>query len=94
MEIRKAAESAASLTKQLLAFSRKQILQKDRINLNDTVVHLKNMLQRILGEDVVLKHELEDELWGVEADRGQLEQVIMNLCVNARHAMPEGGRSN
>ncbi|NCF83912.1 MAG: response regulator [Verrucomicrobiaceae bacterium] len=91
MEIRKAAESAASLTKQLLAFSRKQILQKDRINLNDTVVHLKNMLQRILGEDIVLKHELEKELWGVEADRGQLEQVIMNLCVNARHAMPEGG---
>jgi signal transduction histidine kinase/CheY-like chemotaxis protein len=91
MEIRKAAESAASLTKQLLAFSRKQILQKDRINLNDTVAHLKNMLQRILGEDVVLKHELEENLWGVEADRGQLEQVVMNLCVNARHAMPEGG---
>lgn len=94
LEIRKAAESAASLTKQLLAFSRKQILQKDRINLNDTVAHLKNMLQRILGEDVVLNHHLEKELWGVEADRGQLEQVIMNLCVNARHAMPDGGEIN
>ncbi len=91
IEIRKAAESAASLTKQLLAFSRKQILQKDRLNLNDSVVHLKNMLQRILGEDVILEQDLEKDLWGVEADRGQIDQVIMNLCVNARHAMPDGG---
>ncbi len=91
IEIRKAAESAASLTRQLLAFSRKQILEKDHLSLNDVVVHLRNMLQRILGEDVVLEPHLEDDLWGVEADRGQLEQVIMNLCVNARHAMPEGG---
>lgn len=92
IEIRKAAESAASLTKQLLAFSRKQILEKDRLNLNQTVEHLRNMLQRILGEDVDLDLDLESDLWGVEADRGQLEQVIMNLCVNARHAMPDGGR--
>lgn len=91
IEIRKAAESAASLTKQLLAFSRNQILEKHRLNLNDAVEHLRNMLQRIMGEDVSLKLNLEKALWGVEADRGQIEQVIMNLCVNARHAMPEGG---
>ncbi len=91
MEIRKAAESAASLTKQLLAFSRKQILQKDKLNLNESIEHMRNMLQRILGEDVVLKQDLATDLWGIEADRGQLEQVIMNLCVNARHAMPDGG---
>jgi two-component system cell cycle sensor histidine kinase/response regulator CckA len=58
------------------------------------VEHLKNMLQRILGEDVVLDLALEKELWGVEADRGQLEKVIMNSCVNVRHPMPEGGEIN
>ncbi|HEX7087340.1 MAG TPA: response regulator [Vicinamibacterales bacterium] len=89
-EIRDAGERAASLTRQLLAFSRRQILQPEVIDLDATVADISSMLRRLLGEDV----ELTINLGGgttVKADRGQLEQVIANLAVNARDAMPDGG---
>jgi PAS domain S-box-containing protein len=92
MEIRSAAERAASLTGQLLAFSRKQVLQARVLNLNDVVVNVEKMLRRLIGEDIELVTMLTSSLWSVEADPGQLEQIIMNLAVNARDAMPSGGR--
>lgn len=90
-EIERAAQSAASLTRQLLAFSRKQIIEPRLIDLNAAVAGLKGMVARLLGEDVEVVLELQDDLW-VRADRGQLEQVVINLAVNARDAMPQGGR--
>lgn len=89
--ILKAAKSAADLTKQLLAFSRKQILRKRPVDLGESVANLRTMLERIIGEDVQLESEIVDAVWAVEADKGQIEQVILNLCVNARDAMPGGG---
>jgi len=89
--IRRASEHAASLTRQLLAFSRKQILQPVVINLNNLVANLQNMLARLIGEDILLSTVLQPELWSVTADPGQIEQVIMNLIINARDAMPTGG---
>jgi len=90
-EIRRAAVSAASLTRQLLAFSRKQVLQKKLIDVGELVGGMHRLLERLIGEDVRFRHDLGHGDLHVEADRGQLEQVIMNLCVNARDAMPEGG---
>ena len=91
-EIRAAGERASSLTRQLLAFSRKQVLQPTVMNLNDTVRDLDKMLRRIIGEDIELRTVLSPELGQVEADKGQIEQVIMNLVINARDAMPRGGK--
>ncbi|MCK5620783.1 MAG: PAS-domain containing protein, partial [Alphaproteobacteria bacterium] len=91
-DVREAAQRAAALTRQLLAFSRKQVLKPRVLNLNDVVVNIEKMLGRLIGEDVELVTMLEPELWSVEADPGQIEQIIMNLAVNARDAMPEGGR--
>jgi PAS domain S-box-containing protein len=91
-EIMKAAERAAGLTRQLLAFSRKQILRPRLLDLNEIVADLGSMLQRVVGEDVVIETRGGEELGAVEADAGQVEQVIMNLVVNARDAMPRGGR--
>jgi len=91
MEIKNAANRAKSLTRQLLAFSRKQVLQSKVINLNELITNLKNMLTRLIGEDVELITTLSPELGQVTADPGQIEQVIMNLAVNARDAMPTGG---
>ena len=91
-EIRKAGERAASLTRQLLAFSRKQILQPKRLNLNAVVRDMEKLLQRLIGEDIYLVTDLEAGLGMVEADPGQIEQVIINLVVNARDAMPLGGK--
>ncbi len=91
-QIRKAAQRAASLTRQLLAFSRRQALQPQVLDLNATVADMKKMLRRLIGEDIELVTVLEPERWTVKADPGQLEQVIMNLTVNARDAMPQGGR--
>lgn len=91
-EIRKAGEQASTLTRQLLAFSRRQVLQPKVVNLGRIVEDLKEMLQRLLGEDIHLVVGSEKELGTVKADPGQLEQVIMNLAVNARDAMPSGGR--
>jgi PAS domain S-box-containing protein len=87
-----AAERAASLTRQLLAFSRRQVLQPKVVNLNALVVNLDKMLQRLIGEDIEMKTLIEPHLGSVKADPGQIEQVIMNLAVNARDAMPRGGR--
>jgi signal transduction histidine kinase len=87
-----ASEQAACLTRQLLAFSRKQVLQPKVFDLNNIVSNLEKMLCRIIGEDIELKTVLESEAMAIKADPGQLEQVIMNLIVNARDAMPRGGK--
>ena len=91
-EIKKAGDRAASLTRQLLAFSRKQVLQPKVLDLNSAISELERMLGRLIGEDIELRTMLEPELGRVKADPGQLEQVIMNLAVNARDAMPQGGK--
>jgi two-component system cell cycle sensor histidine kinase/response regulator CckA len=91
-EICKAAEGAAGLARQLLAFSRRQVLQPQLLDLNVVVTNTERLLRRLIGEDVTLGTVLAPELSPVHADPGQLEQVIMNLGVNARDAMPEGGR--
>ncbi len=91
-EIQNAAQRATTLIGQLLAFSRKQILQPKVIQLNETIGGMKDMLQRIMGQDVELVSSLAPDLGRIKADPGQIEQVIMNLAVNARDAMPGGGR--
>ncbi|HYK82683.1 MAG TPA: PAS domain S-box protein [Gemmatimonadales bacterium] len=91
-EIRKSAERAAALTRQLLAFSRQQVLQPRVLDLNALVSELEKLLHRLLGEDVALATELEPMVGHIKADPGQLEQVLMNLAVNSRDAMPRGGR--
>ena len=90
-EIERAAERASSLTRQLLAFSRKQILKPQDLALNDMVEEIGRMLRRTVGEDVELRFVLEPSLGTVRADPGQIEQVLLNLVVNARDAMPRGG---
>jgi two-component system cell cycle sensor histidine kinase/response regulator CckA len=87
-----AADSAAMLTKQLLAFSRKQIIAPKVLNLNDVVARVERMAQRLLGEDVLLRTICSPNLGLVRFDPSQVEQIIVNLAVNARDAMPEGGR--
>jgi two-component system cell cycle sensor histidine kinase/response regulator CckA len=91
VQIRKAADRASSLTGQLLAFSRQQVLETKVLNLNIIVEDMIKMLTRLLGEDVELHVSLDPALGAVKADQGQIEQVIMNLAVNARDAMPGGG---
>lgn len=91
-EIIKASERAASLTRQLLAFSRKQVMQPKVFDLNTVVTDLEKMLRRMIGEDVELRASPQPNLGNIKADPVQLEQVIMNLVVNARDAMPKGGK--
>ena len=89
--IRKAGERAAALTHQLLAFSRQQVLELRTVNLNETIVSMDAMLRRLIGEDISLLTRPEPGLDLVKVDPGQMEQVLMNLVVNARDAMPHGG---
>lgn len=90
-QIRQAVERAASLTRQLLAFSRKQPLQPEVLDLNRIVANIERILRRLIGEDIELRTALNPALGRVKADPGQLEQIIMNLAANARDAMPYGG---
>ncbi len=90
-EIRRAAQHAATLTRQLLAFSKKQVASKVRLDLHDELKSMNNLLQRIIGENIRLETDLDSTLPAVLADPGQLQQVVMNLIVNARDAMPAGG---
>ena len=90
-EVVKAADRAAALTQQLLAFSRKQTLQLQPVDLNAVIVDMKMMLRRLIGEKIVLSTTLNPALNRLKADPGKLEQVLLNLAVNARDAMPQGG---
>jgi len=91
-EIKRAGNRAAALTRQLLAFSRKQVMQPRRLNLNETIDSIRKLLAKLVGDDIELRFELDPDVGFVLADPGQLEQVLMNLAANARDAMPEGGR--
>jgi PAS domain S-box-containing protein len=90
-EIRKAGERAANLTRQLLAFGRKQLLKPVALNLNDVVSDMNKMLRRLIGEDIRFDARFDPALKQVKADAGQIEQVLVNLVVNSRDAMPQGG---
>lgn len=91
LQIRHATERAASLTRQLLAFGRKQVLQPRVIVLNELVDNVERLLRRLVGEHITIRTALAPHLWAVEADPGQIEQVLVNLIVNARDAMASGG---
>ncbi len=91
-EIKKAGERAASLTRQLLAFSRRQVLQPKILNLDSIVSEMEKMLRRLIGENIDLRATLAPNLGSVKADPGQIEQIILNLAVNARDSMPGGGK--
>ena len=87
-----AAQRAANLTRQLLTFSRKQVMQPEDLDLNEVIEQVAQMLDRVLGEDIAVEIVAAEELPGVHADRAMIEQIILNLAVNARDAMPNGGR--
>jgi PAS domain S-box-containing protein len=90
-QIQRAAERATTLTHQLLAFARREVIQPRVLNLNDVVTEVKQLLDRTIGDDVVLHTDLAADVWPVLADTGQIEQVLVNLAVNARDAMSDGG---
>ena len=91
VEIRAAGERAAGLTQQLLAFSRKQLLQPTVLNVNAVVSDIRKMLARLIGENIKVATRLDPSIGNVLADFGQLQQIVVNLAVNARDAMPQGG---
>ncbi len=88
-EIQKGSQRASNLTKQLLAFSRKQLIRPKIININDVIVNMKDMLQKLTGEDIRIKYNLKKEIPLIKADKNQIEQIIMNLTLNARDALNE-----
>jgi signal transduction histidine kinase len=90
-KIRDAADKAAKLTRQLLIFARRKVLQLEILNLNDLVLDVNHLLERVIGENIELVSHIEEGLWMVSADRGQMEQVLFNLTINARDAMASGG---
>ena len=92
LQIKKAGQSAASLTRQLLAFSRQQVLEPRVLDLNSIVLNVEKMLRRLIGEHIDLRTQLDPALGSVKADQSQIEQVIINLAVNARDAMTQGGK--
>ncbi len=91
-EIERQCQRAAALVRQLLAFARKQPLARRTLNLNEVVLDVESLLRRVIGENVRFAVELQADVWSISGDSAQLEQVLMNLCINARDAMPEGGR--
>jgi two-component system cell cycle sensor histidine kinase/response regulator CckA len=91
-QIKEAGDKAAGLTRQLLAFTRQQVVEQQVMNLNERVMSIVELMQRVIGEDIHLAVNLDPHLGQVKTDAGQIEQVIMNLVVNARDAMPQGGR--
>jgi PAS domain S-box-containing protein len=91
-KVRQQADRAAALTRQLLAFARRQILEPRTLNLNETVAEATSLLEKVIGGDIEVQTRLAPDLQTVRADPVQIEQVLMNLCVNARDAMPQGGR--
>ena len=92
LEVQRAGEKAAALTRQLLAFSRRQALAMTAVDLNDAVRDVQKLLGRLIGEHISIKTELSPDLEVITADRSQLEQILVNLAVNARDAMPDGGQ--
>ncbi len=90
-QIQKAVQRASSLTHQLLLFSRKHIMEPISLNINETIQNMLLLLERVIGEDIHIKTHLFPEIWKIYADEGNVEQVIMNLAVNSRDAMPKGG---
>lgn len=91
-QILTASTSAANLTRQLLLFSRKEVMEFKPVNINQTIQNLLKMLGRLIGENIKIEMSLESDVWMIEADEGNLEQVLTNLAVNARDAMPDGGK--
>jgi PAS domain S-box-containing protein len=91
-EIQRAADRAANLTRQLLTFARRQVSALQILNLTDLILEIDKLLRRLIREDIILQTSPARDLWPVQADPGQIEQVLMNLAINARDAMPQGGR--
>ncbi len=91
-QISRAAQRAAELTRNLLAFARRQIIEPRVVSLGALVREMERMLRRLIGEDIRIEHQAADDLWSVEVDPGQIEQIIVNMVVNSRDAMPGGGR--